>query len=318
MKRFKFYAWLVPLTLGVASFAACSNDNDGIQNSNNYTRKDSVVDVTSFDQVRYLQNNIIEIDSLGNMVQRVSGVRMNNADSTELTVGAADVNAAAEMFKSWLSPDTKTEATSPSTVDMKADLTDADGKVKETVYFKTAAGNGDNLAEVTFKNGGVLKHFTKVKFVVSSALKQNSHTQYAIGDLDKHDTFEEGEQNWVCVREAKDGVAGLLVYISHRRGSWGEVYNIANFATPSLARAASEAIRSNSSWDTFASYFKEASGQDRLNKGDYYWIDQRTYYVIGCRVYAIRLSDGDPKSFEIVWANPENRFIQVRTFGLVD
>ena len=316
MKRLKYYALLMPLALGLASLAACSNDNDGIQNSNDSTRIDSVGDVTSFDQVKFLQNNIIEIDSLGNIAQRVSGVRLNNADTTELTVGAADINAAKEMFESWLSPDTKTEAISPSTTDMKADLKDADGNVKVTVCFKAVTGDGDDIAEMTFDKGGVLKHFSKVKFVDSSVLNQNTSTPYAVGAEEQHDTYEEGMQNWVCVREAKDGVAGLLVYISQKSGYWGTAY-IGNFASPSLARAASEAMRTNNNWDSFVAYFKDA-GQDRLNKGDYYWINDWHYYVFGGGVFAIRLSDGDVDWFEIVWKNPDMHFIQVRTFGIVD
>lgn len=308
MKRLKYYALLMPLALGLASLAACSSDDDNeVRESGN---------VTSFDQVKFLQNNIIEIDSLGNIAQRVSGVRLNNADTTELTVGAADINAAKEMFESWLSPDTKTEAISPSTTDMKADLKDGDGNVKETVCFKAVTGDGDDIAEMTFDKGGVLKHFSKVKFVHPSVLNQNTSSPYAIGAKETHDTYEEGEQNWVCVREAKDGVAGLLVYISQKSGSWGTAY-IGNFASPSLARAASEAMRTNNNWDSFVAFFKDA-GQDRLNKGDYYWINDWHYYVFGGGVFAIRLSDGDVDWFEIVWKNPDMHFIQVRTFGIVD
>ncbi len=308
MKKFKFYALLMPLTLGLASLASCSSDD------NNEVRESG--DVTSFDQVKFLQNNIIEIDSLGNIVQRVSGVRMNPADTTELTVGTDDINAAKEMFESWLSPDTKTELISPSTVDMKADLKDGDGNVKETVYFKTVSDNGDNIAEMYFEKGGVLKHFSKVKFVVPNSLNLNSRSPYAVGDREQHDTYDEGMKNWVCVREAKNGVAGLLVYISERSKAWGTAY-IGNFASPSLAKAVSEAMRSNNSWDTFVEFFKDA-GQDRLRSGDYYWIDDWKYYVFGGGVFAIRLSDGDIDWFEIVWKNPSMHFIQVRTFGIVD
>ncbi len=312
MKRFKFYALLMPLTLGLASLTACSSDND---DNNNNGRQESGK-VTSFDQVKFLQNNIIEIDSLGNMVQRVSGARLNEADSTELTVGAADVNAAAEMFKSWLSPDTKTELISPSTVDMKADLKDADGKVKETVYFKTVTDKGNDIAEMTFEKGGVLKHFSKVKFVVRNTFSLNNHSPFKVGEYEQHDTYSEGMQNWVCVREAKDGVAGLMMYISQKAGWWGFNY-IGNFATPSLAKAASDALRFNNNWDKFEEYFK-AAGQERLLKSEYYWIDDWKYYVAGGAVYAINLSNGDIDWFEIFWKNPKKHFIQIRTFGVVD
>ncbi len=322
MKVFKFYALMMPLALGLASLTACSNDNDGNQNNGQGSKTDSinadsVRDVTSFDQVRFLQNNIIEVDSLGNMVQRVSGVRLDKADSTVLSVGVENIAEATEMFKSWLSPDTKTETISPSTVDLKADLADGDGKVKETVYFKAATGDGDDIAEMTFKNRGVLKHFSKVKFVLPKALGFNSYTPYHVGDWEQHDTYEEGLQNWVCVKEAKNGVAGLLVYISKESARWS-LLCIKNFASPSLAIAASEAMRANSNdWDTYVEYFKNA-GQDRLNKSDYYWINDWRYFFFWTGVNAINLSNGDIDWFDICYKRSHHHYIQVRTFGLVN
>lgn len=311
MKKLKFYALLMPLTLGLASLAACSSDD---YNNNGEIQESG--DVTLFDQVQYLQNNIIEIDSLGNIVQRISGVKMNDADSTELTVGVKDINAAKEMFESWLSPDTKTKAISPSTVDMEADLADANGKVKETVYFKAATGNSNEIAEMTFKNGGVLKHFSKVRFIGPNLHSLNSYSPYTVGDFEQHDTYDEGMQNWVCIRDAKDGVSGLLMYISSRIASRG-MSDVDYFATPSLARAASELMRNNNNWDTYVELFKE-SGHDYLNAGEYYWIGDWKNYFFSKSIYAIRLSDGDIDWFEIVWKNPKKRYIQIRAFGLAN
>lgn len=319
MKRLMFYALMMQLALGMASFASCSNDNyqNNDQDSKpDSTKIDSVREVTAYDQVKYLQNNIIEVDSLDNMVQRVSGVRLNNADSTELTVGVDNIDEATKIFKSWLSPDTKTETISPSTVDLKADLADEDGKVKETVYFKAVAGNGDEIAEMTFKNGGVLKHFTKVKFAHPESLGLNSHSPYEVGEREEYDTYGEGKQKWVCVKEAKNGIAGLMVYISKSCQRWNQ-FDAEPFATISMAKAVSEAIRADNKWDTFVKYFKEA-GQDRLNAGEYYWTSNWYFYGVGKGMYAVRLSDGDPKGFETFWVRPKKHFIQVRTFGLVN
>ncbi len=301
----------MPLAFGLASLTACSSDDDDkepdVQESG---------DVTSFDQVNYLQNNIIEIDSLGNMVQRVCGIPVNKADTTVLSIKVADINAAKEMFESWLSPDTKTELISPSTVDMKADLKDGDGNVKETVYFKSV-NSGKEVAEMTFAGSGVFKHFSKVKFVTAWTLPfAEGRSPYAVGDFEQHDTYQEGMQNWVCIREAKDGVSGMLMYISSRSDHWNQ-FHMNHFASVSLAKAASEVLRSNNNWDSFVEYFKEA-GQDRLNKGDYYWIDEWHYYVFGKGIYAIRLSDGDIDWFEVVWKDPKKHFIQIRTFGYVN
>lgn len=308
MKSFKFYTLLMVLAMGMASLVSCSSDDD--ESSANHSESGNV---TAFDQVKYLQDNIIETDSVGNIVQRVCGSKQNAADSTELTIGVTDINAASAMFKSWLSPDTKTELISPSTVDMKADLADADGVVKETVYFKAADGTDKTIAEVTFKNGGVLKHFTKIKF--TRALPFKSYSQYAVGDCVKLGTFEEGEKNWVCVREASDGVSGLLVYLSSQCRLWGTAY-CSNFASLSLARAASESIRSNNNWNSFVEFFKSAGMN--LESGDYYWIDETKFYVLWAAIYGIRLSDGDVDWFDVTFKKPIKHNIQVKTFGLVE
>ncbi len=308
MKSFKFYALLMPLTIGLASLASCSND-DG-ENGNNNGYKESG-DVTSYDQVKYLQDNIVEIDSMGNMVQRVNGVPLDTADTTVLSIKVADVNAAKEMFKSWLSPDTETELISPSTVDMKAGLKNRDGVVKDTVYFKSVSG-GNDVAEMTFKGNGVFKHFSKVKFTTVWPFTEG-RSPYKVGQSEQYETYEEGMKNWVCVREAKDGVAGLLVYLSDKVGRWG-LSTIGNFASPGLARTASEEIRKD--WDASVGYFK-AAGQN-LESGEYYWIDDYKFYLVAGGIYAIRLSDGDVDWFDILYKDTKKHFIQVRTFGLVN
>ncbi len=315
MKSFKFYALLMPLTIGLVSLASCSSDDEN-QGTVTPPGADSIPesgDVTSFDQVKFLQNNIVEIDSVGNMVQRVNGAPLDTADTTVLSIKVADVNAAKEMFKSWLSPDTETEPISPSTVDVKAALKDGNGAVKETVYFKSV-NDGNDVAEMTFDGNGVFKHFTKVKFTTMWPLN-SGRSPYHVGDREQHDTYEEGMKNWVCVREAKEGVAGLMVYVSTRVHRWGFAY-IGNFASPSLAKAASEAMRSNNNWDTFVAFFKDAGMN--LESGAYYWIDDWKYFVVGGGVYAIRLSDGDIDWFDILY-HPSNdkHFLQVRTFGLI-
>ncbi len=310
MKRLKFYALLMPLTLGVASLASCSSDSD---NNSGQGHPESG-DVTSYDQVRYLQNNIVEIDSLGNMVQRVSGIPLDNSDTTVLSIKVADVEAAKKMFVSWLSPDTKTELISPSTVDVKAALADGDGKVKDTVYFK-AVTSGKEVAEMTFAKSDVFKHFSKIQFVTGwpSPFKEG-RTPYHVGEFENYPTFEEGTKKWVCVREAKDGVSGMLMYISGFTGHRYGVAKLKSFASPSLARAASEELRQD--WDRFVGYFK-AADQD-LVSGEYFWINDYKFYLVAGGPYAIRLSDGDVDWFDFIYKDPRKRYIQIRTFGYVN
>ena len=309
MKRLKFL--LIPLTMGLVSLASCGSDN----NDNEQVGPESG-DVTSFDQVKFLQNNIVEIDSLGNMVQRVSGIPLNDADTTVLSIKVADVDAAKKMFESWLSPDTKTELISPSTVDVKAALKDEDGNVKETVYFKTVT-DGNDIAEMTFAGSGVFKHFSKVKFVTAwSGLFTEGRSPYTVGQTELFDAYEEKTpQKWVCIKEAKDGVAGMMMYISNYKTAMGTNY-LAGLASPSLAKAASDVLRTD--WDKYVEYFKNAGRT--LESGEYYWIDDWTFRVVVAGFYGIRLSDGDIDWFHCMWVTHKDRkpIVQVRTFGLVN
>lgn len=312
MNTFKYYALLMPLALSLAFLSSCSSDDDKTQPSDE--KEPSSGDVTSFDQVKYLQDNIIETDSLGNIVQRVIGAKLNSADTTELTVGAEDIASAKQMFESWLSPDTKTETISPSTVNMKADLKDANGNVQETVYFKEVNNDGNTVAEVTFEKGGVLKHFSKIKFL-SKWTVLNDHSQYNVGDCVPFETYSAGTRNWVCIRNAKNGVSGLLVFINSAKGRWA-VQNIGNFASVSMAQTVSSILRSNNNWDTFVEFFNQAGIQ--LEKDEYYWTSEWSYYVLFVKQYAIRLGDGDVDWFSIgyPWDDPRHPYIQVRTFGM--
>ncbi len=309
MTKTKFYALMMSLTVGLTSIYSCSSDDD----DDNDEKVPESGSVTNYDQVEYLQNNIVEIDSLGNMVQRVNGMPLNSADTTELSIGVENLDSAVEMFKGWLSPDTKVELSSPSTVNMHAALKDEAGDVKETVYFKAAESGGQNVAEVTFASDKVFKHFSKVVFVKSSAWPENaSFSPFSVGDLEKHNTYDEGQQYWVCVREAKQGVSGLMAYLSSGTGVWGAAW-IDNFASPSNAKAVSSVLRSD--WNSFVTFFKAAG---RTLDKSYYWINDWKYFFVGGGIYAIRLSDGDIDWFDIVYHNPYKHYIQVRTFGLVE
>lgn len=184
--------------------------------------------------------------------------------------------------------------------------------MKETVYFK-AVTDGNNIAEMTFASDAVFKHFSKVKFTTVWPFTEG-RTPYHIGECENYPTYEEGVKKWVCVREAKDGVSGMLMYISGFTGKRYGVSKLSNFASPSLARAASEEIRKD--WDTFVGYFKAAD--QNLESGEYFWINDYKFYLVAGGPYAIRLSDGDVDWFDFIYKDPRKRYIQIRTFGYVN
>ncbi len=310
MKRINFYTALMLMAFGMAAFSSCSSDDDDVE------QIPESGDVVSFNQVKYLQNNIVETDSLGNMVQRVYGTPLNPSDTTELYVGVESIDEASELFKNWLSSDTEVKASTPSATDMQASLKDENGDVKETVYFKAVEGDDEIIAEVTFASKNVFKHFSKLLFIKRAAWPSNSNgtfSPYYVGDMEWHDTYDDGSQRWVCIRAAKQGQAGLLMYISSHHGYYG-IMKASNFATPSLAKEASNVIKGN--WNMYVTLFREAGRT--LESGSYYWINDWKYMVGSGAIYAIRLSDGDIDWFDIVWRQPDKHFIQIRTFGLVE
>lgn len=301
MKTLKSY---IVIAIGTLAMIACSPNNEDIPEIPQEEQPERG-DVTTFNQIKFLQNNIVEVDSLGNFVQRVNGAPLNSADTTELYIGVANLSDAAEMFQSWLSPDTEVRLSAPSTIDMEAGLKDESGQLQETVYFKVV-DESPTLAEVTFAKDTMMKHVSKVIFIKDSAWSENDESPWLIGDTQSYKTFEDGVRDWVCIRESKNGVSGLFLYISNSTGYCGKSY-IKNFASVSTAKEVSEILRKD--WDMYVALFDEV-GAGELNKGDYYWIND--WHFPG--IYAIRLSDGDIDWFDIIFHSPYKRYIQTKTF----
>lgn len=301
MKTLKSY---IVIAVGTLAMIACSPNNEDIPEIPQEEQPERG-DVTTFNQIKFLQNNIVEVDSLGNFVQRVNGAPLNSADTTELYIGVANLSDAAEMFQSWLSPDTEVRLSAPSTIDMEAGLKDESGQLQETVYFKVV-DESPTLAEVTFAKDTMMKHVSKVIFIKDSAWSENDESPWLIGDTQSYKTFEDGVRDWVCIRESKNGVSGLFLYISNSTGYYGKSY-IKNFASVSTAKEVSEILRKD--WDMYVALFDEV-GTGELNKGDYYWIND--WHFPG--IYAIRLSDGDIDWFDIIFHSPYKRYIQTKTF----
>lgn len=308
MKTIKFYATTTVIALCAATIISCSPDEDITPDT-----PQERGDVTTYNQVRYLQDNIVELDSLGNFEQRVNGAPLNPADTTELYIGVANLAEAAEMFQGWLSPDTEVKLSAPSTVDMEAGLKDEDGQLQEMVYFKVV-DEAPTLAEVTFAKGTAMKHVSKIIFIKDSAWPENDESKWLIGDFLYDYTYnkskkykcKEDKHNWVCIRESKKGVSGMFLYISCIKGYWGEQSSF-NFASQSTAEEASEILRKD--WDMYVSFFDEA-GAGKLEEDEYYWINRTKFPGI----YSIRFSDGDVDWWDIVFKSPKHSFIQIKTF----
>ncbi len=305
MKDIKLYAGLILMAV-IALFASCSSDDDNGSGSQAQSGP-----VTSYDQVKYLQGNIVDVDTLGNIKCRVNGAILNSADTTELSVGVKDVNEAAELFKSWLSPDTKVETISPSTVDMQANLADGKGSVKETVYFKATNKDPKVVAEMTFGSNNVMKHITKMNFVLSSAWPENGAiSPYTVGDYAIYNTYDndEGIREYVCVREARQGQSGLMAYISESTFNSG-IAAFEKFASAGNAKTVSNILRGD--WDRFVGYFEKAGMGGRLKKGETYWYDHYVFLLLQAMLYRIDLSTGESTwNFTAPWINHRALFVQ--------
>ena len=302
MKTVKFYATMMAVALCATTITSCSPDEDITPEEPQYHGE-----VTAYSQVKYLQNNIVEVDSLGNFEQRVNGVPLNPADTTELYIGVEDLVAAAEMFQGWLSPDTEVNLSAPSTVEMEAGLKDESGQLLETVYFKVV-DEAPTLAEVTFAKGTVMKHVSKIIFIKESAWPENDESKYLIGDiLYDYPWWSSGTRNnMVCIRESKKGVSGLFLYIEKTTIGMSRMWE-GRFASRSLAQEASKILMKD--WDMFVAFFDEA-GEGKLKESQYYWYDE--WFLTGH--YAIRLSDNHIEWWDIFFYSPTYYPIAVKTF----
>lgn len=294
----KFYIAMIAVVLFAASVTSCSPNED-------FAEEQEQGEEVVFDQVKYFQDYFVNLDSLGNFILRVNGAKLNPADSTELYIGVADLNAAAEMFKEMQSPDTEVRLSAPSTIDMEADLRDRTGQCQETVYFKVV-DESPTLAEITFAKGNVIKYVSKVIFIKESAWPDNDESPYLIGDrvYFLRDLGLRGYQNvrGMCIREKKNGVSGLVLYVGRKVKAGDEAALLAANATN--AKEASKVLRQD--WDTLADMW----GDDELKRGEFYWILEFVAWppLGGC---AIRLSDGKIEGFAFY---REKHFIEVYTF----
>ncbi len=257
------------------------------------------------------------------MVERINGVKLNAADSTELYIGAENVEAASEIAKSWLSPDAVVNTVAPSLVNWKSELKDENNNVKATLLFSAIENSDDKIAEVTF-DSNVMKHFSRIIFIKADAWPENASTSpHEVGEIAQFDTEEGyehgsvrsmGMANWVCIRKATMGQGGMFLYISSEPYQNQLPSAPARIASQSTAKTASEILRGN--WDSYVNLFKEKCDRE-LVAGDFYYIGNFTWWGAFLKSYVIKLSTGEIDWKETMWKTQKFREIQVKTFGLV-
>ena len=295
----------------LAGASACSDDDETIPPSYPKPGEEGYVEsmtITDFDQLKFLQDNLVEIDSLGQFVQRANGVPLDPADTTVVSIGVENLAEAKQLFKSWQAPNASfLENGDIVSVSLKSE----EGLPQGQAVFTPVSGNGaiPAFAEVTFSENTDIRHVSKVEFIPVSSWPNNGESAYFVGDKVVLETYDEGLQPWVCVREYKAGQNGLSVYLSHGTGRWGAAY-ISNFASVSLAKEVAKITAGN--WDQMQPLFKDAG---MTLEDAYYWINNWKYYVFGGGIYSVNLKTQHIDWWEIVWKRPSKRYMQVQTFG---
>ena len=191
----------------VLNFTACDKDDE---NGNGTDDPDALV----INPKEYLQNSLVRVDDAGKFMYRVCGAPLE-ADTTILYVGVDNLAEAKTLFKDLFVPGT---AFSESADNISCTLEENGG----TVTFTPASGSDGKLADVAF-SGCNLVAVSSLHFIEKSAWPDNDGSSpYKVGDKVRKQTLMDGEQDWICLREAGAGQRGILYYIGSRSVSGSE------------------------------------------------------------------------------------------------
>ena len=268
------------------AFAACSSDDENTVQKEETSKIDSTA---TFGDLDYLQNSLVRTDSLGKFLYRTCGMPLDEADTTIVFIGADDLEMAKEKFRSWVPDDSLIQEKGDV---MFYDLTDDEGAVQGSVYFKSKEGESYDemklVAEVTFTNGASLKHVSKVYFIASSSWPSIGYSPYTVGDV--LTVRKNGrDYRYVCIQAAYKGSYCICVNIGNKEyycDAWSKDYK--TMAKPSVAEKVSKILQKN--WNDYVGYFK-AAGMT-LTK-DKYWVQKYLFYAVGAKMYDINLSNGE-------------------------
>ena len=288
-KTIKSIAWLLGLSLmATLSLTACSDDNDSSDNSGK-SGSDSTA-VTTYDDLAYFQNAIIEIDSAGELVGRSYGEVLYDNEPEHIFIGVDNIAAAEHFFRLWIAPDVEISA-SPVANGLTCQLTDEQGKAQGTIYF--TPGTGTSVAEVTASAGTALKYFNRITFLLNSAWPYNEsiYNHYTEGDIITHSpnikdlgmpVLEPNDRTlkFVCIRQSSKGVKPMFCAITNSSYDCHEDYSdhsirISDYS-PCEAKAKAISKLLQASWDFYVERFN-AAGCGKLTDNIRCWFDKTHY-----------------------------------------
>lgn len=201
------FLWLIIATV------SCTDD----KNSDEMPRKVETIDGKDF-----LQQSIVCLDRSDNFKYRMLGEPLNPADTTMLYIGVKNLAEAKILYKRLFAPSTTIQEDGAKII---ATLAGKDGQSQGTVIF-TAISNEqeDEVANVSFQ-GVTLKGVSSLHFILNTAWPYNSISPYKKGDKISRATLADGVQEWICLREAKEGRLGILYHIGKKSLNYGSYIN---------------------------------------------------------------------------------------------
>jgi len=268
--------------------------------------------IDKLDDLEMFQNFIAEVDSTGKLVGRCYGTPLDLSDTTHLFIGVENLEEAEEIFLGWCSTGENVSITSSGIL---FSPTDMENNPQGKIYFDIDNGESGTIAEVSFSHDTDIKHVSRISFIKSNQWPSDEvHSPYLIGDFVRKKTAWNGDQNWVCIREAKPGVSGLLVFLSNDAHST-DGYKHYDLPTRSMYTEISKVLRQD--WDNYVTMFYAAGNK----LSDYhYWTKEIVVILVCVKRYTCILRTGEIRKWEILWAGrtPRLQYGQVETFGTVN
>lgn len=301
MKKFAFMLMAFPL-LGIG-MASCSDEEEFSGGGNESDEAELVVD-----ELKTLQSSLVKVDDNGAFQERIVGVPLDQADTTEVSVGVDNLKEAKAMFLGWLADTTQVSADG-STMQFTTR--------KGSAHFLEESNGEGQLAYILFDVPG-LKYVSRVNFIKNEAWPDNASekgfhklgVQYEYkawtgGPNKGSDSFDQNKmETFVCIREYKNGKPALLAGISCQsyhlpwRGSSQYGGNIPGKAK---AQEISEILRKD--WDNWKSLFN-ANNKNLLNDSWEYWIQSGHDYWFAQYRDAITLQNGSIDDYDVHWKEP--------------
>ena len=323
--------------VGILILSACNNND---------MPDVPIESLISYDGEKEMFRNFFTTDDAGEVQDYIIGVPLDsdNLDVTSCSIESLD--KAREMFLAMIPDDGK--------VERKSDGSIVYTPVQHETYYKWSGDTLDNptvvrvvskdqptvtfmpveqnnlMATVTFASSN--SPIKRVEILYNWQL--NSDSEYLEGEITKRETLFHKMENFVCIREASNGVAGVLLYFSpetrevRSTAPWLDIEKNRNgkLITDDIKKMPNKnqmedywkIIHSNKErWD---SNFRVAGGKEVPQYETYYWYGEDSDLLMIRHWMALRYSKtGKPetKGCNRMWGKEKFHYWQHYTFNYV-